>query len=181
MPISSTTACCPNAQNAFAANGERQAGHPFDMTLNVQSFEDEIRFFRKLGVPLKFQYRGGYGYNYDSYGLPTLGDGSATYNSPLWGGVPYSPIYQTYLGSHALHRIGGGSPSRPRSRRKSTGSNSGTPCRIIRSPPTFSTTIANTPLNVKKPAYFLSYEVLNIGDLLRRGSAPRVSRRQPTR
>jgi len=54
-------------------NGLNQAGHPFDMTLSVQSYENEFRFFRYVGVPVKFQYRAGFGYNYNTLGIAVLG------------------------------------------------------------------------------------------------------------
>ena len=49
-------------------------------------------------MPLKFQYRAGYGYDYDSYGLPTLGPGAANIPS-TWGGVQYNLMFNTYLGA----------------------------------------------------------------------------------
>ena len=82
----------------------RQSGHPFDMQLNVNSFEDEFRFFRYVGVPLKFQYRAGYGYDYDSYGLPTLGPGAA--NIPSTGAASIQFDVQHVSGRDALHQLG---------------------------------------------------------------------------
>ena len=152
-----------NAQNAFAADGLRQAGHPFDMTLSVQSYEDEFRLFRYIGVPVKFQYRGGYGYTYDSYGIPTQGDGSTNYTSPLWGGVPYPTIFQTYLGltvytsSIRIAKLTTISAKYDRLEQWYS-----LPHHEITS--SFSTTIARTPLSVKQPAFLLTYSNVNIGD-----------------
>jgi hypothetical protein len=152
-----------DAQNAFAADGLRQAGHPFDASLTVQSYEDEIRMFRYIGVPIKFQYRGGYGYNYDSYGIPTQGDGTPNYTSPLWGGVPYSAIYQTFLGvtvytsSIKIAKLTTISAKVDRLEQWYT-----LPHHEITT--NFSATIARTPLSVKQPAFLLTYDNLNIGD-----------------
>jgi hypothetical protein len=151
-----------NAQDAFAADGLRQAGHPFDMTLTVQSFEDEIRAFRYIGVPVKFQYRAGYGYNYDSYGVPTQGDGSA--NIPAtWGGAVYPSIYQSFLGvtvytsSVKIAKLTTISAKIDRLEQWYS-----LPHHEITTD--FSATIARTPLNVKQPAFLLTYDNLNIGD-----------------
>jgi hypothetical protein len=150
-----------NAQNAFAANGLRQAGHPFDATINVQSFEDEIRAFRYVGVPVKFQYRAGFGYNYDSYGLPTqpaTGD-----STPTFGGVPYRTIYQKYLGLTVY-------TSSVRIAKQTTISAKADQLEQWYSLPHLvkttdvSATIARTPTTVKQPAYYLSYDILNVGD-----------------
>jgi hypothetical protein len=158
------------AQNALAANGLRQAGHPFDMTLNVQSFEDEFRVFRYIGVPVKFQYRAGYGYNYDSYGLPTAGatgfpvtnpDGSVT-PANFEGGV-YPSIFQTYLGftaytnSMKIAKLTTISAKADRLEQWYS-----LPHHTITTD--VSATIAHTPQSIKLPAFLLTYDVLNIGD-----------------
>jgi hypothetical protein len=150
------------AQNAFAATGLRQAGHPYDMTLTVQSFEDELRAFRYIGVPVKFQYRAGYGYNYDSYGLAVLGPDAA--NVPAdFGGVPYSSIFNTYLGFTAY-------TSSVRLAKQFTISAKADKLETWYSLPhhtvttSVSTTLARTPNSTKLPAFLLTYEVLNIGD-----------------
>jgi hypothetical protein len=153
----------PNAANMFAANGERQAGHPFDVSLNVASYEDEIRFFRYVHVPIKFQYRGGYGYNHDGYGIPVLGDGSADYDTAVWGGVPYQTIYQTYLGFTlytASLRVANQTTLSAKVDRLEQWYT--LPHHTVTTD--FTATLARTPLSIKKPAYLLSYEVLNIGD-----------------
>jgi len=159
------------AQDAFAGNGLRQAGHPFDLALSVQSFEDEFRFFRYVGVPVKFQYRGGYGYNYDSYGLPVLGPDSG--NIPAdFGGVPYTAIFNTYLGFTAY-------TSSIRIAKQLTLSAKADKLETWYSLPhhtittDVSTTLARTPSSTKLPAFLLSYEVLNIGDYY--GAAQRIA------
>jgi hypothetical protein len=158
------------AQDMFAANGLRQAGHPFDMTLNVQSYEDEFRLFRYLGVPLKFQYRAGYGYVYDSYGLPVAGtagfpvtnpDGSVTPGN--FQGAVYPTIYQTYLGftvyTNSMKIAKFTTISAKADKLTQWFS---LPHHIVTTD--VSSTIAYTPQSIKKPAFLLSYDILNIGD-----------------
>ncbi len=144
------------AANEFAANGERQAGHPFDATLTVQSFENEIRMFRYIGVPVKFQYRVGYGYNYDSYGIPTI-------EGDTFGGSAYPTIYQSFIGltlyTNSVKIANQTTISAKIDRLEQFYS---LPHRVTTTD--FSTTLARTPTNPKKPAFFVSYEVLNIGD-----------------
>jgi hypothetical protein len=139
-----------------AQNVDFEPFHPFDMTLNVQSYEDEFRVFRHIGVPVKFQYRGGFGYNYDSYGLPTI-EGFG------FGGVPYFSIWQKYVGLTAyttsLHVAKLTSISAKADRLEQWYS---LPHHTITTD--VSTTLARTPLTTKLPAFLLTYDVLNIGD-----------------
>lgn len=149
-------------QDAFAANGLRQVGHPFDMSLSVLSYEDEIRMFRYIGVPVKFQYRGGYGYNYDSYGLPVLGPGGSN-TPPDFGGVAYTTIYNTYLGLSVYTssiRLAKELSISAKADKLVTWYSLG---HHIAQTDT-SVTLARTPLSVKLPALLLSYDILNIGD-----------------
>jgi hypothetical protein len=139
-----------------------QAGHPFDMTLTLQSFEDEFRVFRYLGVPVKFQYRAGYGYNYNSYGLAVLGPDAGN-TPPDFGGVPYNSIFNTYLGFTAY-------TSSIRLAKQLTISAKADKLETWYSLPhhtvttDVSTTLARTPASTKQPAFLLTYDVLNIGD-----------------
>ena len=87
------------ANSLNPANGLVQAAHPFDMTLSVQSYEDEFRLFRYIGVPLKFQYRAGYGYNYNSYGVPTVEGIPPGGNTYTFGGAVYPSIFNTFVGA----------------------------------------------------------------------------------
>jgi len=149
-------------QDAFALDGLRQVGHPFDMTLSVQSYEDEFRLFRYVGVPVKFQYRGGYGYNYDSYGLPVLGAGG-TNTPPEFGGVPYTTIFNSYLGLTAYTssiRLAKQVSLSAKADRLETWYS--LPHHTVTTD--VSATIARTPLSVKLPAFLLTYDVLNVGD-----------------
>lgn len=146
-----------------AFNGAyRQAGHPFDMELNVNSYEDEWRLFRYVGVPIKFQYRAGYGYNYDSYGLPTLGPGSTAIPS-TWGGVQYNLMFNHYLGATAY-------TNSVRLAKLLTISAKSDELETWYTMPhhtvttNTSTTLAYTPLSTKRPAFLLTYGILNIGD-----------------
>ena len=147
-----------DAPNAFATTGERAAGHPFDMALTVQSFEDEFRFFRHLGVPIKFQYRAGYGYNYDSYGLPTLQGDFAGFN-----GAQYKYIGQTFLGATVytapvrIAKLTTISAKIDKFEQWYT-----LPHHTITTDA--STTVAYTPTAVRRPAFFVSYDIFNIGD-----------------
>lgn len=140
----------------------RQAGHPFDMELNVNSFEDEWRLFRYVGVPLKFQYRFGYGYNYDSYGLAVLGPDAAD-NTPTFGGVEYNTIYNHYLGATVYTnsmRIAKLVTISAKSDQAETWYT--LPHHTVTT--NTSATVAYTPLSTKRPAFLLTYGVLNIGD-----------------
>ncbi len=135
----------------------RVDGHPFDVQFSLQSFENEFRFFRRLGVPVKFQYRAGYGYNFDGYGIPSVN------GAPTWGGALYPLIAQTFVGATVY------TPS-IRIAKQLTASVKVDKQRQWFSLPhhidttNFTATIADTPTTTKKPAYFLSYNVLNIGD-----------------
>jgi hypothetical protein len=132
------------------------AGHPFDAQLTVQSYEDEWRIFRYLGVPLKFQYRGGYGYYHDALGVPTI-------TGTTWGGALYQTIFHTYLGATLY-------TSPVRLAKLITISAKADKLDQWYSLPhhtvttDVSTTVARTPLSAKLPALLLSYDVLNIGD-----------------
>jgi hypothetical protein len=150
------------ALTEFGASGELQAGHPFDAELSLLSYEDEIRFFRYIGVPVKFEYRAGYGYNHDSYGLPAAGpDGFLVPSS--WGGVTYTTIYNTYLGLSLY-------TTPVRIAKLTTISAKYNDLETWYSLPHHTTvqdvsvTVARTPLSVKLPAFLLSYDVANIGD-----------------
>lgn len=154
-----------NAANAFAANGSRQSGHPFDMTLTAQSFEDEIRAFRYIGVPVKFQYRAGYGYNYDSYGL-------ATQEGYTFGGATYKTIFQTFLGLTlytAPVRIAKLTTISAKASKLEQWFS--LPHHVVTTD--VSATIARTPTSVKEPAAYLSYDILNVGDFY--GAAQRLA------
>lgn len=152
------------AQNAYnPANGLDQAAHPFDMTLNVQSFENEWRLFRYIGVPLKFQYRAGYGFNYNSYGVPTIEPippGGTTF---LFGGAEYPSIWNTYVGASVY------TASIKLAKLLSISAQANGLINWYSLPhdvtqTSVSTTLAYTPTLVKLPAYLLSYTVLSIGD-----------------
>jgi hypothetical protein len=150
----------PPSPDQFNSSGLRGTGHPFDMMVNVQSFEDEIRAFRSIGVPVKFQYRGGFGYDYDGYGIPTI-EGS-TCCSPA-NPATYSTIFQKYLGLTIY-------TSSVRIAKQTTISAKADELVQWYSLPhhvetrDVSATIARTPNSVKQPAYYLSYEILNTGD-----------------
>jgi hypothetical protein len=139
-----------------------QAGHPFDMTLSVQSFENEFRFFRYVGVPVKFQYRAGYGYNYNSYGLAVLGP-DAGFTPPDFGGTPYDSIFNRYLGFTAY-------TSSVKLAKQLTISAKADKLETWYSLPhhtvttDVSATLARTPNSTKLPAFLVTYDVLNIGD-----------------
>jgi hypothetical protein len=151
-----------NAATAFAANGQLQAGHPFDMLLSVQSYEDEFRLFRYVGVPVKFQYRAGFGYNYSSYGLAMPGPGAGKV-PPDFGGVPYPEIFQKYLGltayTSSVKLAKDVSISAKADKLEQWYS---LPHHTITTD--VSVTLARTPQTIKLPAFLLTYDVLNIGD-----------------
>ncbi len=157
----------------FTPWGLRGDGHPFDMELSVLSFENEWRLFRYIGVPLKFQYRAGYGYNYDSYGLPTI-TGVGADGLYQFGGVHYPIIFNKYVALTAY-------TNSMRIAKQLTISAKGDifdtwyslPHQVDTSD--FSVTLARTPLSVKQPAYLLSYDVANIGDNYYSAQANRVS------
>ncbi len=161
-----------DAQVAFNPyNNLLQAAHPFDMTLSVQSYADEFRLFRYLGVPLRFQYRAGYGYSYNSYGLAVLGPGAAT-TPPNFGGVPYTKIFDTYLGFTAYTapvRLAKQLSISAKADKLETWYS--LPHHIVTTDA--SVTLARTPLSIKLPAFLLTYDVLNIGDYY--GAAQRIA------
>jgi hypothetical protein len=143
-------------------NDLEQAAHPYDMTLSLQSFEDEFRMFRYIGVPVKFQYRAGYGYNYNSYGLATLGAGSGDI-PPEFGGVIYPVIYNTYVGFTAYTssvKLGKQLSISAKADRLETWYT--LPHHTLTTD--VSETLAHTPSSTKLPAFLLTYDVLNIGD-----------------
>ena len=149
--------------NQFTPWGLRGDGHPFDMELFVQSFEDEWRLFRYIGVPLKFQYRAGYGYNYDSYGLPTIEGVSGITGLYVFGNTPYPVIFNKYVALTAY-------TNSMKIAKQVTISAKGSLQDTWYSLPhqtnisDFSVTLARTPTSVKQPAYLLTYDVTNIGD-----------------
>jgi hypothetical protein len=149
-----------NAQNAFAANGERQAGHPFDVGVSVQSFENEIRAFRYVGVPVKFQYRAGFGYYYDSYGIPTQeGPMCCSPADP----TRYPTIFFKYLGATLY-------TSSVKIAKQTTISAKADKIVQWYSLPhhtettDVSATLARTPNSVHEPAFYLTYDIMNVGD-----------------
>jgi len=141
---------------AFATPGENGYGHPVDVTLNVQSFQDEFRLFRYLGVPLKFQYRGGYGYNYDGLGLLTT-------EGTTFGNVLYTTIWKSYLGltafTNPVHLTKLTSLSAKADKFEEWYS---LPHHTVTTD--VSATLARTPPSAKLPAFLVTYDVLNIGD-----------------
>jgi hypothetical protein len=147
----------PTDNSSFTPQGLRVDGHPFDIELSVQSFENEWRVFRYLGVPVKFQYRAGYGYDYDGYGIVSVN------GQPTWNGALFPLISNTFVGVTVY------TPS-IRIAKQTTISVKDDQQRQWFSLPhhidtdNFTVTIANTPIVTKKPAYFLSYNVLNIAD-----------------
>jgi hypothetical protein len=150
------------AVDQFTPSGLRGNGHPFDVTLSVQSYEDEFRLFRYLGVPVKFQYRGGYGYNHDGYGIPVAGAGGTNIPADFNGSV-YTTIFQTFLGFTAY------TSSIKIAKQLSISAKAdkleqwySLPHHTITTD--VSETLARTPTSVKLPAFLLSYDVLNIGD-----------------
>ncbi len=153
------------AEDLVAANGVLQVSHPFDATLTVQSFEDEIRAFRYVHVPVKFQYRAGYGYNYNSYGMAVLGPGAAAVPPalPTWGGAVYPAITNTFVGLTLY------TASIPLAKQLSLSAKAdrletwySLPHHVVTTD--VSETIARTPLSTKLPAFLVTYDVLNIGD-----------------
>jgi hypothetical protein len=143
--------------SAYTAQGLQVDGHPFDVEFNLQSFEDEWRLFRSLGVPLKFQYRAGYGWDYNGYGI------LAVNGEPTWGGALYPLIANTYVGltvytpSIRIARLTTFSVKSDKERQWFS-----LPHHIDTTNTT--ATLAYTPTVSKRPAFFASYNVLNIGD-----------------
>lgn len=141
---------------AFAFPGENGYGHPFDVTLNLQSFQNEFQAFRAIGVPLKFQYRGGYGYNYDGLGIPTI-------TGSTFGGALYKTIWKSFLGLTAY--------TSPVRLAKLTSISAkadkfeewySLPHHTVTTD--VSVSLSRTPLTPKQPSVVVTYDVLNIGD-----------------
>jgi hypothetical protein len=140
----------------FNIYGNRGAGHPFDATLTVQSYEDEIRAFRYVGVPVKFQYRLGHGYQYDGYGLTTL-------EGPTFGGALYPLISENFVGltvyTSPIKLAKSLTVSAKSDRLEEWYS---LPHHTVTTDT--SVTLARTPSTVRLPAFVLSYNILNVGD-----------------
>jgi hypothetical protein len=147
----------PTDNSLYAANGLQADGHPFDIELNVQSFENEWRVFRYLHFPIKFQYRAGYGWDYSNGGI------LAANSAPTWGGALYPLISNTYVGltvytpSIHLTRLTTISVKSDKERQWYS-----LPHHIDTTSTT--ATVAYTPTVSNRPAFFASYNVLNIGD-----------------
>ena len=154
-----------DAPDAFNIYGTRADGHQFDATVTVQSFEDEIRAFRYVHVPMKFQYRAGYGYNYDSYGIPTL-------EGPTFGGALYPLISNKFLGvtlyTSSIKLAKSLTISAKSDRLEEWYS---LPHHTVTTDT--SVTLARTPATVRLPAFVLSYDILNVGDFY--GAAQRLA------
>jgi hypothetical protein len=147
----------PTDNTDYTDTGLQVAGHPFDIQLSLQSFEDEWRVFRYLGVPLKFQYRAGYGWDYNSYGIVAVN------GEPTWGGALYPLISNTFVGLTVY------TPSIRIARLTTLSLKSDKERQWFSLPHHIDTTsttatIAYTPAVSKRPAFFVSYNVLNIGD-----------------
>jgi hypothetical protein len=147
----------PTDNTDYTTQGLQVAGHPFDVQFSLQSYENEIRFFRRLGVPIKFQYRGGYGWAYNGYGI------LAVNGEDTWGGALYPLISNTYLGLTVY------TPSIKIAKLTTVSVKSDKERQWFSLPHHIDTTnttatIAYTPTSSKRPAFFASYNVLNIGD-----------------
>ncbi len=147
----------PTDNTAYTPQGLQVAGHPFNIQFSVQSYEDEFRFFRYLGVPIKFQYRVGYGWAYSSYGILSV-NGTDT-----WGGAIYPLIANTYVGATVY------TPSIRIAKQTTISVKTDDQRQWFSLPHHIDTqnttaTVAYTPTLSKIPAMFLSYNVLNIGD-----------------
>lgn len=130
--------------------------HPSDAQLAVQSFEDEIRPMRYLGVPVKFQYRGGIGFDHDGYGITSV-------NGAPFGGVNYTTIWQHFIGLTLY-------TSSLRVAKQTSFSLKGDKQRQWFSlghyvdTATETATLAHTPNTSKLPAEYLAYTVQTVGD-----------------
>ena len=147
----------PTDNTAYTPQGLQVAGHPFDLQFSMQSFEDEWRLFRYLGVPLKFQYRAGYGWDYNGYGV------LAVNGQPTWNGAAYPLISNTFVGLTAY------TPSIRVAKLTTFSVKSDKERQWFSLPHHIDTTnttatVAYTPSISTRPAFFLSYNVLNIGD-----------------
>jgi len=87
----------PSTNSGITGFGARVDGHPMDLQISVQSYEDEWRLWRHLGLPIKFQYRFGGGYSHDAYGVSTLGPLDLNFDY-TWLGFYYPTIFQHFLG-----------------------------------------------------------------------------------
>jgi hypothetical protein len=152
----------PSSQNGITAYGLRVDGHPMDLQVSVQSYEDEWRMWRYLGLPLKFQYRFGGGYTYDSYGVATLGplDLNSEYT---WLGFVYPRIWQHFLGATVY------TPSINLGHQFNVSLKSDKQRQWYSLPhyvdtTTTSATLAHTPISVHQPSEYLTYSVQNQGD-----------------
>lgn len=153
------------AVNGYTPYGLNQAGHPMDMQLSVQSYEDEWRVGRYLHVPLKFQYRFGFGYYHDAYGIPTVNytEEAVSTAPPEWGGVEYQTIWQHFLGVTMY------TPAITIARNTTIALKADKQRQWYSLPHYVDTTntsitLARTPIDIKRPAFYFSYGVLNVGD-----------------
>jgi len=150
----------PTDNTAYTPQGLQVSGHPFDIQLSLQSFENEWRLFRYLGVPLKFQYRAGYGWAYNSYGILPV---NSVNGSTEFGGANYPLIANTFVGftlytpSIRIAKLTTFSLKADKERQWFS-----LPHHIDTT--NTAATIAYTPTVSKNPAFLLSYNVLNIGD-----------------
>ena len=154
----------PNAPDVLSGNGQVASSHPFDSQLSVQSFEDEIRAFRYVGVPIKFTYRAGFGLDHDDLGIAPVNAGqpqNPTINT--FGGVLYKTIWQKYIGAtvytapvRLAKQVTISAKADQQRQWYSLGHH------VVTTD--FSATIARTPLSVKLPAFFVTYDVYNLGD-----------------
>lgn len=147
----------PSANSGFSSQGLRVAGHPFDIQFALQSYEDEFRLGRAIGVPIKFQYRGGYGWAHDGFGQVSIN------GTPFWGGAFYSTVYQKFLGATVY------TPSIKIAKQTSVSVKYDFQRQWFSLPhhvdnANFTATLANTPASPKLPATYLAYSVQNIGD-----------------
>ena len=146
-----------NAEDLVAADGLNQAGHPFDFQFNVQSFENSIRPFTYLGVPIKFQYRAGFGQIHDGLGIITIN------GTNMWGGVQYNTIWQHYLGATIYSAPVKLAPQLTISAKFDKQIQwYSLPHHVDTD--SFNTTLAYTSLTTKIPSAYLAYSVLNVGD-----------------
>jgi hypothetical protein len=147
----------PTDNGLYTAQGLQDDGHPFDLQFTLQSYEDEWRLFRYIGVPLKFQYRAGYGWDYNNGGILTVN------SSPTWGGAIYPLIANTFVGltvytpSVRIAKLTTASIKTDKQRQWFS-----LPHHIDTTSTT--ATVAYTPIVSNRPAFFVSYNVLNIGD-----------------
>jgi hypothetical protein len=149
--------------NGITTTGLRVDGHPYDMQISIQSYENEWRFWRHLGLPIKFQYRFGGGYTYDSYGVSTLNPILDLNGEFSWLGFVYPKIWQHFVGLTVY------TPSITIGKQVSIALKSDKQRQWFSLPhyvdsTTSSATIARTPLTPKQPSVYLSYSVTNVGD-----------------